>query len=123
MGGREHDRPGVAAFDHDPAPGAQSALQLEQCRAHLGVRRDLRRALRDIGRANRGGDVLATDVDVVLVTDEFEANVEVARDLSACGRIRPFDAARLRRVRDGSIDRAGVEEPIAELTCEQLRDR
>ena len=52
----------------------------------------------------------------------LESDVEVARDLRACIGVRPRDIAALRGERDRSIDRAGVEQPLAEPPRELLGD-
>src|SRR5438067_1818201 len=65
---------------------------------------------------------LAGDRDAVLIADEVERDVERARDRAARVAVGPIDAPRLRDERDRAIDRAGVEQAIAEPARELLGD-
>ena len=68
-------------------------------------------------------DVLAGEEDVVLVADEVEPDVErrARSRRTPAASVHAMPRA-LRRQRDRAIDRAGVEQPIAEPARELLGD-
>ena len=107
-----------------PPARAEAALEAEQRGAHLGQRRDARGAVGHLGRADCRRHVGAVGEHVVDAAVEVELEVEPVgeRGDAAARRPRRPPLARASSAID-AVDRAGVEQVVAEPRRQQARRR
>ena len=128
LGVRENHGADVAALEHDGAARSRRPLQLEQSCAHGRDRAHLARALTDFLRADRAGHVAPFEHQALAAVagaleDDRLAAREVGRDLCHAIGVVPVDAALFGQQRHASVQRAGVDQQVAELVRHRSGDR